>query len=348
MVLSILYVGLLGLASYYWISSSSSNHIPESDAGAFSILIPFRNESKNLESLCDSLENQTYESGKWECIFIDDHSEDNGWEIITQRSNSRFRIILNTGIGKKAAIKTGLSIAKFERIAQIDADGLLQPDWLKSFHQKPGFVTGPVQISNPTTWLQYFQVFDLMALMGITYAGIRSGLWYMANGANMVYPRALQQSIDIRSNPYQSGDDMFLVERAKELNIPVSFIKDQNSIVKTAACENVRQLIHQRLRWATKNKAMKSWGLKMALSLVILFNLSLIILPILRFKFIVLWIIKMMADYIYFKIIAPFFNTEIKTLQFITCSLFYPFFISVISMLSALHLKYEWKGRKLK
>ena len=57
-----------------------------------SVLIAARNEGPNIERLLQSLYNQSFDKEKFEVIIVDDHSDDNTFEIAHLRSpkNSEF------------------------------------------------------------------------------------------------------------------------------------------------------------------------------------------------------------------------------------------------------------------
>ena len=107
-----------------------------------SVVIPFRNEEHNLKTLLRSIEEQKY-SGQFEVIFVNDHSDDNGPQIITsyQKSNtdSAFSIKLvdltnphNALTSKQQAIHLGVEAAAYPLIAFTDADMILKPEWIES------------------------------------------------------------------------------------------------------------------------------------------------------------------------------------------------------------------------
>ena len=95
------------------------------------IIIPFRNESPRISPLLKSL-TQLQFSGDLEVIFCNDHSTDNGTEIIQEWSEQQsFDIkILNASpseIGKKAALAMGISHAMHPIILTTDADCCFHP-----------------------------------------------------------------------------------------------------------------------------------------------------------------------------------------------------------------------------
>ena len=57
-------------------------------SGEISILIAARNEGKNIEKLLQSLYNQSFSKEKFEVIIIDDHSDDETFEV-----SENFRVL---------------------------------------------------------------------------------------------------------------------------------------------------------------------------------------------------------------------------------------------------------------
>lgn len=96
-----------------------------------SIIIPNYNYGRFLEDTFRCVLAQTYSD--WECIVVDNSSEDNSREIIEKycNSDSRFKYFLKKNNGPSAARNTGLQKATGEFIQFLDADDLLEADKLK-------------------------------------------------------------------------------------------------------------------------------------------------------------------------------------------------------------------------
>ncbi|MDX2360370.1 MAG: glycosyltransferase family A protein [Crocinitomicaceae bacterium] len=62
------------------------------------ILMPFKNAAPWISETVDSILSQSFHD--WELICIDDHSIDNGAEIIRTIDDSRIRVFENSGDGK--------------------------------------------------------------------------------------------------------------------------------------------------------------------------------------------------------------------------------------------------------
>ncbi len=88
-----------------------------------SIIIPNRNYGRFIADAIKSVRNQTLKS--WECIIIDDASDDNSVQVIKREiaGDKRFRIIVNdTPIGVSCARNMGLDVACGDYIAFLDSD----------------------------------------------------------------------------------------------------------------------------------------------------------------------------------------------------------------------------------
>ncbi len=150
-----------------------------------SVLVPARNEEKNIGICLESLSRQSYPKELYEVIVIDDHSTDNTAAIVEAFAEAGAPAVRNEaeekawakgdvgegisvrclrladaareeGAGavkayKKFAIETGIRAAAGELILTTDADCWFHPDWLGTiagFYEKTGakFIAAPVRI----------------------------------------------------------------------------------------------------------------------------------------------------------------------------------------------------------
>jgi len=90
-----------------------------------SVIIPCYNYGHLLHEALESVLNQTYKN--WECIIIDDGSNDNTKDVAEKyiALDSRFNYIHQKNKGLAAARNTGLLIAKGDYIQLLDADDVL-------------------------------------------------------------------------------------------------------------------------------------------------------------------------------------------------------------------------------
>jgi cellulose synthase/poly-beta-1,6-N-acetylglucosamine synthase-like glycosyltransferase len=103
--------------------------MPSHDYPHFSIVIPAHNEEDWIEKSVTAAKNQDY-PGEFEVIVVDNASTDRTAEIAIQ---SGARVVYESRRGLPQARDAGYRAAKGEIIANMDADTLPPPHWLRSF-----------------------------------------------------------------------------------------------------------------------------------------------------------------------------------------------------------------------
>ncbi len=94
-----------------------------------SIIIPAYNAEKTIGETVDSVQNQTLSD--WELIIINDGSTDNTLSILNPIKDSRIKIFSYPNAGVAVARNRGISKARGNYIAFLDADDLWTPDKLE-------------------------------------------------------------------------------------------------------------------------------------------------------------------------------------------------------------------------
>ncbi len=191
----------------------------------FSILIPFRNEAHNLVTLVKTLDKLNFSKARFEVLIINDHSQDNGANILKKlRSTVGFSMeIISLGkpeyFGKKQALLQGIQRAKHPWIITLDADSIPSIDWLRSIERNLNttsaeFITGPVFLGQEKGLLCQLQAAEFMALQALTRASLNLRP-LLSNGTNLAYSKTVFQVVDGFSDNLNitSGDDMFLMRK---------------------------------------------------------------------------------------------------------------------------------------
>jgi|26BtaG_2_1085354.scaffolds.fasta_scaffold00518_4 glycosyltransferase involved in cell wall biosynthesis len=88
-----------------------------------SVIIPMYNGAEFINETLDSVLGQSYKN--IEVIVIDDHSTDNGFELVNNINTPNLIIVKNSGKGACAARNYGFELSKGEYIQYLDADDLL-------------------------------------------------------------------------------------------------------------------------------------------------------------------------------------------------------------------------------
>ncbi len=334
-------------------------------ATRFSVVIPFRNEAENLPNLLKTIEALNYPSEMFEIIFVNDASEDVSEEIIlTATAKSRFSMILlqNKRVSnspKKDAISGAIQNSKFEWIVTTDADCELPKNWLKNldaFIQKnnPVMVCSPVIYKSNGSFIENFQQLDGFSLQAVTIGsfGLKNPL--LSNGANVAYSKKAFLKVNgFSGNDHiASGDDIFLLEKMKKaFPKQIQFLKSKEAIVSTGPQQTWKNVINQRIRWASKTSKQKNIASIFLGILVLLVNISILELPLLMVFnpenlviYLSLLFFKIITDYVVVQQAAPFFDVKIVFWKF----LLQPFVYAVVVLIvvfGSLRGNYTWKGR---
>jgi cellulose synthase/poly-beta-1,6-N-acetylglucosamine synthase-like glycosyltransferase len=339
----------------------------------FTVVVPFRNEADNLPRLIASISRLNYPKALFEVILVNDDSQDESVIVINDLVSKRpfdghrdaMTVIANkrtSGSPKKDAITTAINISKFDWIITTDADCLLPTYWLDVFDEciqtkKPNCIVAPVTYHGENSFFNRFQILDFLSLQGATIGGFGMQRPFLCNGANFGYRKSVFKTLNGFENnsDIASGDDIFLLEKfIKKDSKRIQYLKSQMAIVTTKPAKHLRDLIHQRLRWASKttrytNTFAKSVGAIVLLSnIVCLALIPAVILGGLTLKTaMALFVIKFSIDLLLLFKTSRFFKQETLLLSYLFSSLLYPFF-SVYIVLMSLFKSYEWKGRTFK
>jgi len=113
--------------------------------------MPAYNCGKYISQSIKSMLNQTYKN--FELFIIDDGSTDNTEEIVKKINDDRIIYKKIEHSGTSAALNHGVSLAKGDWIARIDADDLNTPDRLE---KQLNFVNNNTQYNVISSWSVYF------------------------------------------------------------------------------------------------------------------------------------------------------------------------------------------------
>ena len=333
-------------------------------AGKASIVIPVRNEAGRIEALLGDLINQSLPGGDYEIIIVNDHSTDNTVEVV----NSCIRVSAGISLaelgegehGKKAAIRKGISLAKYEVIVSTDGDCRVPTGWLKNILAPFGekgirMVAGPVLLYPDSGWFRALQSLEFLSLVGVSAGAAGLGHPIMCNGANLAclkedYSRFLGSG----RNPTASGDDMFLMLWLKK-NHPgsIRYIPASGAAVRTAPCRDLAALLMQRFRWVSKSRYYRDFLLNITAGLVFFTSVTILTVAVLCFVaprlitlFFVLLLAKSAVDALFLNPVLDHYGRRKWLLFILPLELVYFMYVSIVGM-AGQFLPYTWKGRNI-
>jgi cellulose synthase/poly-beta-1,6-N-acetylglucosamine synthase-like glycosyltransferase len=322
-----------------------------------SVIVPFRNEEKNLKRLLASLQAQTY--ANFEIILIDDHSHDRSSEIATESGIVNLNVVKNKGEGKKNAITTGIQAAKGSLIVTTDADCILPDRWLSEIHlyfmdEQVKLVFGGVRIHPDKNFFSILQSIEFASLIGSGAATAALGFPTMCNGANLAYRKSAFEQV----NGYDgnlaiaSGDDEFLMRKIHQ-RFPdsVRFLNSQDAVVETAVQPDLFSFFRQRFRWASKwryNSSVLSIGLSIFILLTQISWMGALLSLVISFHTGIFFagMIKILAEAVFLFRICRWLKVKWSWSAFIVLQVCYPVYVITVGIASNFLLK-TWKGRNI-
>jgi cellulose synthase/poly-beta-1,6-N-acetylglucosamine synthase-like glycosyltransferase len=334
-----------------------------------SVIIPARNEKKNISACLSSLQNQTYPINLVEVLVIDDHSEDGTADVVRSFSMPNLRLIsLQDFVGhklnayKKKAIEIGIGQSAGDWIITTDADCTAPPEWimeLMAYQEKTSaeLIAGPVKLTARENLFEVFQALDFITLQGITAAAAHHKMHTMCNGANLAYSRKSFLAVNGFENidSIASGDDMLLMQKIHE-QFPgkTAYLKSRKATVSSLPAKTWKEFWQQRIRWSSKADKYKDKKIFRILLLVYLFNLSFVLLFFLTIwnsavllVALLLLLCKTVIEFPFVQGVAKFFGQQKLMYYFIFLQPFHLLYIIAAGFLGKFG-KYEWKGRKVK
>lgn len=337
----------------------------------FAILIPFRDEAEHLPDLLKDLAALKYPKELFEIILIDDDSSDHSVSIIENFSKEhlnpplRISVLKNevrTQAPKKDAITLGVSKTTASWIVTTDADCRLPEFWLQKLSnlingQQPKMVLGPVQFKASGTVVSNYQQLDGLSLQAITMASCGYQYPVLANGANLAYERdAFEQLDGYKGNTHiASGDDIFLLEKfRRKFPKQIIYLKSPKALINTSSKPNWRQVLEQRIRWASKTTKQKNSLVLFLGSLNVIFNLAYLFFLCLPLLWPTVWwyggiflLSKWIMDYMILKKAASCIGIKFRLMSYLPIALLHPL-VNLWVLLNSLSGQYHWKGRTYK
>ncbi len=369
-----LFVILLFYYLYFLVGISSGIHKVRKQYKAeptdlsVSILIPFRNEEKNILNSLKSVTSQKTSNNNYEIIYIDDNSEDNSFQILESANKPNNVHILKSPFSleekahKKKALNYAIEKAKGEIIITTDADCIHQENWLETmlsyFDNETAFVSGPVQFSSNNTLFQNLQQLEFSSLILVGAGLIGEKTPIICNAANLGFRKNVFNQVGGYQDNLNlsSGDDEFLMQKIhRETNYKIKFCFNKDAISLTTPNNSIDEFYQQRKRWASKGLHYVDKLIILKLILVFLFYLALptqfilgiFIYPIFIITGVISFLLKGIFEY---KIVQldskDLFNRSSNSLFIIAEFFHFPYIL--ISGIAGLFGNYKWKGRKIK
>ena len=252
------------VTTYFMRQSKSKDDNNHSTDQLFSLLIPFKNEKENILQLIEFLiENQAEID---EVIFINDHSDDNSFELVAEKIKAQENFILisndDSQKGKKAALQNGLDKARNNFVLTWDADISPNSEYFKSpfNYFNTDLILFPVVMLPSKKSISSFFAYEYNLLSALNYL-LSPFLILTGSGANLFFDKS---KLSEEKNPYNSdiasGDDHYLLREFQESDKDVKISNQTHRSVYTKSVDSFEEYFKQRMRWLGKFKYKSSFS----------------------------------------------------------------------------------------
>jgi cellulose synthase/poly-beta-1,6-N-acetylglucosamine synthase-like glycosyltransferase len=221
------------------------------DAPGVSIIVPAYNRDDTIEGTVSALLNLDYPKEKLEIIVIDDGSTDRTFQIASQFRKQGVIVLRKNNSGKASTVNFGISKAKKEFIAVVDADSEPEPDSLikmVGFFQdkKIAAVTSTVLVKNIEKPIERFQQIEYFMMAWNRKLLDFLDCVYVTPGPLSVYRKKVLLEVG-GFDPKNSTEDIEITWHILSHGYKAKMCLAAKA--KTTVPDKFKQWWNQRLRW---------------------------------------------------------------------------------------------------
>lgn len=321
-----------------------------------SIVIAFKNESKNLGNLFSSLNNLNYPAENYELILIDDNSTDDSYQVaamlVQGKSNYHLLKADNKKFpAKKGALEIGIAHSKFAYILITDADCLPSKNWLNGyavlFEAGYDVLFGLAPFFQTKGVINNISCFDNMRSHLLSFSLVKLNLPYSAAARNLGFRKTAFEKIGGFKNTLEtfSGDDDLLIREAVKHKLQIGIVDFKDTQVVSNTKLSLHDYIHQKARHTQTSRHyllvhMIILGLWHSSNILALFTLFFLITqPLVAIPF----FIKLFLDIVTVLKFQKLFEYKFKVHQIIYLQILYEIFL-VINFIFSFKKNIIWKG----
>lgn len=330
------------------------------------VLIPARNEEKDISRCIESLWNQTYPREWYRVIVIDDQSTDRTAEVVEQviKDKPNFQLLQHPPhqlypTFKKQALLYALKKVHSQIVMTVDADSIAQPDWIKKmvelYDDETGVVAGLVTFHQAYE-KSVFHRLQTLEFAGIVFCGVGAvgqNNPLICNGSNLSYRlQAFHEAGGYDGNEFvpSGDDDLFIQNVHKKTSWKIKYSLLPETINFTQPVNTLMEFINQRARWASKSLYYPQRWLFFLMLMIYFYYLLLVVFFPLTLLRLIPWKIYLLG--LSLKIVPEFFivNRAMKILNrrplmkyFGLAQIFQILYVIIVGFLGFIH-KYTWKG----
>lgn len=325
---------------------------------AVSLIVCARNEEENILACLNSLDSLSYPVDKLEIIIADDNSTDSTGKIaddfISGKGKFKKIIVDDSEVklkGKTRALSQAIKISSGEIIITTDADCVVPLNWVEaivSYYSEDvaavcGFTYQPVK-----NWFSGMQSVDLIYLLTIAAGAVNISKPVSCIGNNMSYRKNVYvETGGYEKLPFSVTEDFLLLKAINNLKkYKILFPLDPDLLVETSPCKNLKEVYHQKKRWAVGGLNASAWG-GFVMFTALLANYCLILTP-LFFSRVCLYlaVFKLASDFFLLYPVHKQLGKSKNLKYFIHFQIYYIVYVITIPWLLLFNRRVKWKGRE--
>ncbi|RZS98398.1 glycosyltransferase [Cecembia calidifontis] len=324
-----------------------------------SILIPCRNEEKNLPQALAALEQLIYPKDKIQIILGNDNSCDRTGEILQSWcANKKMAEYVeteeakNTGMnGKAHALHQMAKLASGKLLLFTDADCQVHPQWAMRMVQAwdrthAGIITGITTVKGGRIF-ERMQAMDWWLTLGMVKVVGDLGFSVTSMGNNMLVSKEAYEAVGgFKGIPFSLTEDFELARQVGKKGYKHIHEVAAENLIETKAQVDFRKLLSQRKRWMHGAMALPPFW-KLILGIQVLFFPAILSLVILHpFEGTMLWFLKVLIQSFFIYRLASKTEVCLKTFDFLYFEIYYLITAWSTIVYYFWPSKTDWKGRK--
>jgi cellulose synthase/poly-beta-1,6-N-acetylglucosamine synthase-like glycosyltransferase len=235
-----------------------------------SVVVPARNEEKNIINCIQSILTSEYPADRYEIVIVNDRSTDNTQHIVEtiEKAHPNVRLCnitadnINPNLrGKPGAIQAGISISKGDIIMMTDADCIVGSQWISSiakcFTDGVGMVCAYTNVKTKTIF-HNFQAAEWAYMHTYACAGIGMDVVFGCFGNNISITREAYNTIGGYDNlKFSVTEDFVLLDAIHRAGYKIKYLCNTASVVKTLPVNTFYEYLIQRRRWSVGGMQLK-------------------------------------------------------------------------------------------
>ena len=330
-------------------------HCVDSQLSRISIIVALKNEQNNARACLEALVNQTYPKDLLDIIIVDDGSTDDTPNILAEFENkySFLTVFENESTppalsSKKFALNKAIESSTGEIMLFTDADCVPPPDWVYAitscFSPEVGLVAGFSPLIDPTdSIIGKLLHLDSLVNGAVAAGSIGLGGAVTCTGRNIAYRREVYNQVngfDTIMHSVSGDDDLFLQLVHKKTNWKIRFTNDRDTVVPSYQTKTLKHFFAQKRRHLSTGKY---YNLKLKIAYVLfhssnLFFFIFLAVSIIRnqnvFLAILLFLIKLLMDWLIITASSKTFSVRSDMKYFLFWEIFFVFYHLVIGPVS--------------